>query len=113
MQRMGRGNFSARKVWMIERVRKVPGLKVYRMLGRILHADGHLPGARRVRRPRANHNRGYARVHPQNHSDPNLRTQILRKLIGGEGSPCACSLIGASWYGLNGRVPLLVVSPLR
>ena len=40
MQRVGRDDFSAREVWMIGRVRKVPGLEVYRILGRILHADG-------------------------------------------------------------------------
>ena len=34
---------------------------------------------------------------PQDHCGPSLRTQMLRKLIGGEGSPCACSLMGASW----------------
>src|SRR5690606_3079402 len=28
------------------------------------------------------------------------RTQMLRKLMGCEGSPCACSLIGASVYGV-------------
>jgi hypothetical protein len=33
---------------------------------------------------------------PEDHCEPSLRTQILRKLIGGEGSPCACSLMGAS-----------------
>lgn len=27
------------------------------------------------------------------------RTQTLRKLIGGLGSPCACSMMGASVYG--------------
>lgn len=34
-----------------------------------------------------------------------FRTQMLRKLIGGEGSPCACNLIGASLYGLYLGVP--------
>ena len=33
-------------------------------------------------------------------TDGSSRTQILRKLIGGLGSPCACSLIGAVSYFL-------------
>ena len=40
-----------------------------------------------------------------------LRTHMFRKLIGGDGSPCACSLIGASANARYFGLPMYTVSP--
>src|SRR4030088_2917588 len=46
------------------------------------------------------------------HFGSSSRTQMWRKPMGGEGSPCAWSLIGADLYGLYLGAPRFVVSPV-